>query len=125
MVGARNHPSSIYTARVHPNTSKNLTMASATPVAHHHTLSVEGHDFQHQQTHEMELCVANQSSKWVLSSPDPPGFFQQIFGSIKNVFPQRNCKRSSSSLSQKKQSTSARVIAVLSSVFPVLNWGRN
>ncbi|KAI7749106.1 hypothetical protein M8C21_014263 [Ambrosia artemisiifolia] len=70
---------------------------------------------------EIEFGVTNQSTKWVLNSPDPPGFVQQICQSIKsNVFPQGNtCS------DEKKHSACARVVAVLSSIFPVLNWGRN
>nr|XP_043615003.1 low affinity sulfate transporter 3-like [Erigeron canadensis] len=94
------------------------TMASLTP-ASHHALNVE-------QIHEMELCVTNQqSTKWILNSPDPPGFFQQVFGSIKRNFSLVNSNRSSSSPSQKKQPLSTRILAVLSNVFPVLKWGRN
>ncbi|XP_071713308.1 low affinity sulfate transporter 3-like [Rutidosis leptorrhynchoides] len=115
-------------------------MASST--APHHALSIDGSSFLHQQTPK----IMNHSSKWVLSSPDPPGFFEHVFGSIKsknpvfhdrskhidtkyhyirecNVFLRRNDTSSSSSLSQ--LSTSARVKEVLCSVFPVLNWGKN
>ncbi|KAI3507199.1 hypothetical protein L1887_22058 [Cichorium endivia] len=82
---------------------------------------VEMSDLQQQEVH-----VKNQSAKWVLNSPDPPGFGQQIFGLIKkNVFPHRNSARSSASSSPKKQPLSANVIAVLTSIFPILDWGRN
>lgn len=101
-------------------------MTSLTPVAHH-ALSVERHDVQQQQSPEPEFHVTNQRTNLVLNSPDPPGFCQQIFGLIKrSVFPQRNnTPSSSSSSSQKEKPPSARLIAVLSSVFPVLSWGRN
>lgn len=100
-------------------------MASPTPFAHH-SFSVESPNFQHQQSPEMDICVANHNTKWVLNSPDPPGLLQQIFGSIKNnFFPQRNRMSTSSSSSQKKRSPSACIFAVLSSVFPVFSWGRN
>ncbi|GJS91514.1 low affinity sulfate transporter 3-like protein [Tanacetum coccineum] len=81
-------------------------------------------DLHHEQSHEVDSHIKNPSTKWVLNSPDPPGFCQHIFGSIKKtVFPQRNNARSSSS-SQKKESHCERIIVVLSSVFPVLIWGR-
>ncbi|KAJ9545916.1 hypothetical protein OSB04_025623 [Centaurea solstitialis] len=101
-------------------------MTSPTPVANH-ALNVERHDVQQRQSPEPEFLVKNSRANWVLDSPDPPGFCQQIFGSIKkNVYPQRNnTSTSSSSSSQKKQPPSARLIAILSSVFPVLSWGRN
>ncbi|XP_024969078.1 low affinity sulfate transporter 3-like [Cynara cardunculus var. scolymus] len=99
-------------------------MTSPTPVAHH-VLSIERHDAQQQKSPELEFHVSNQRANWVLNSPDPPGFCQHIFGLIKkNVFPHRNSTPSSSS-SQKKQPPSARLIAVLSNIFPVLSWGRN
>ncbi|KAI3783242.1 hypothetical protein L1987_42318 [Smallanthus sonchifolius] len=51
-------------------------------------------------------------TKWVLNSPDPPGFLQQIFQTIKNnVFQQGN---TSSSSSQKKPS--GRVVALRTSL---------
>lgn len=99
-------------------------MASPNPLAHQ-TFSVEGRDLHHEQSHQVDSHIKNPSTKWVLNSPDPPGFCQHIFSSIKKtVFPQRNHVRSSSSSSQKKQSPCERIIVVLGSVFPVLIWGR-
>ncbi|KAD6794365.1 hypothetical protein E3N88_05261 [Mikania micrantha] len=73
-------------------------------------------DSSNQKSDEIELSVRNQSSKWVLNSADPPGVLQQVFQSIKNkVFHH----------SHKKYSASARVVAVVSSIFPALKWGRN
>ncbi|KAI3757398.1 hypothetical protein L6452_04935 [Arctium lappa] len=100
-------------------------MTSLTPVVHH-ALSIERHNVEQQQSPEPEFHVTNQRANWVLNSSDPPGFSQQIFGLIKkNILPPRNNTPSSSSSSQKEQPPSARLIAVLRSVFPVLSWGRN
>nr|XP_043614762.1 low affinity sulfate transporter 3-like isoform X1 [Erigeron canadensis] len=59
-------------------------------------------------------------TKWVLDSPDPPGFRQEILGSIKSaVFCQKNKKLSSS------QPPLACVVAFLRSVFPILSWAKD
>lgn len=102
-------------------------MASPTPAAHH-ALSIDISDLQQKQSSEQEFHLKNQSSKWVLNSPDPPGFGQHMFDMIKkNVCPQRNntCTPSSASLSPKKQPLSSHVISLLTFVFPILDWGRN
>ncbi|KAM0041785.1 putative SLC26A/SulP transporter, STAS domain, STAS domain superfamily [Helianthus debilis subsp. tardiflorus] len=66
-----------------------------------------------------EHSFSVEGKSWVLNSPDPPGFLQQILHSIKNnVFP-------ITSDSQKKHSPSARVLALLTTIFPVLTWARN
>nr|GEU68133.1 low affinity sulfate transporter 3-like [Tanacetum cinerariifolium] len=97
-------------------------MASPTPFAHQ-TFSIEGRDLHRELSHEVDSHIKNPSTKWVLNSPDPPGFCQHIFRSVKKtVFPQRNNARSS--LSSQKESPCGRIIVVLSSVFPVLIWGR-
>ncbi|XP_076889774.1 low affinity sulfate transporter 3-like [Bidens hawaiensis] len=75
-----------------------------------HTLSIEGVSTNQLQT----------TTKWVLTSPDPPGFLQHIFHSIKNnVFPPGNTNSSSS------HSPSVRMLALATTIFPVFNWGRN
>ncbi|CAI9301810.1 unnamed protein product [Lactuca saligna] len=101
-------------------------MASPTP-ATHHALSIDMSDLQQKQSSDQqEFQLKNQSAKWVLNSPDPPGFGQHMFDMIKkNVCPQRNSIPSSASSSPKKQPLSSHVIALLTFVFPVLDWGRD
>ncbi|XP_076955529.1 low affinity sulfate transporter 3-like [Bidens hawaiensis] len=69
-----------------------------------------------------QLQTTTTTTKWVLTSPDPPGFLQHIsFQSIKDtVFPQGTANNSSSS-DQKKHC----VLALVTAIFPVFNWGRN
>ncbi|KAF5805715.1 putative SLC26A/SulP transporter, STAS domain superfamily [Helianthus annuus] len=63
-----------------------------------------------------EHSFSVEGKSWVLNSPDPPGFLQKILHSI---------KKNVASDSQKKHSPSARVLALLTTIFPVLTWGRN
>ncbi|MFS7937161.1 putative SLC26A/SulP transporter, STAS domain, STAS domain superfamily [Helianthus anomalus] len=66
-----------------------------------------------------EHSFSVEGKSWVLNSPDPPGFLQQILHCIKNnVFP-------ITSDSQKKHSPFSRLLALLTTIFPVLTWARN
>ncbi|KAK1441626.1 hypothetical protein QVD17_07670 [Tagetes erecta] len=83
-----------------------------------HVFTVERHD-QLQLSPEDRKRITERT-KWVLDSPDPPGFRQEILGSIKNVVcSQKNKKHGSS------QPPFAWAVTFLRSVFPILSWARD
>ncbi|GKA47147.1 low affinity sulfate transporter 3-like protein [Tanacetum coccineum] len=97
-------------------------MATSLPtnvsVATEHVFHVERHD-QLQLSHEDRQRITERT-KWVLDSPDPPGFRQEILGSIRNVVCSRKNKKSSSS-----EPPLAWVVDVLRSIFPILSWAKD
>ncbi|KAK3001374.1 hypothetical protein RJ639_020442 [Escallonia herrerae] len=69
-----------------------------------------------EQTRRMERA------QWVLNSPDPPGIWHELVGSIREtVFPSGN-KFCSSSTKLPRASPAA---SFLKGLFPILSWGRN
>lgn len=83
-----------------------------------HVFTVERHD-QLQLSPEDRKRITERT-KWVLDSPDPPGFRQELLGSIKNVVCSKKNKKHSSS-----QPPFAWVVTFLRSVFPILSWARD
>ncbi|KAK2978563.1 hypothetical protein RJ640_006682 [Escallonia rubra] len=69
-----------------------------------------------------EVARRMERAQWVLNSPDPPGIWHELVGSIKEtVFPRGN-KFCSSSTKQPRASPAA---SFLKGLFPILSWGRN
>lgn len=75
---------------------------------------------QQQQLKNTDNALRMERAKLVLSSPDPPGLWHELVGSIKEtIFPKRN------TISSSKPSRSMRVFSFLQGLFPILSWGRN
>ncbi|XP_023772631.1 low affinity sulfate transporter 3 [Lactuca sativa] len=85
-----------------------------------HVFSVEGHDQLQLQLSSEDRQRITERTKWVLDSPDPPGFRQEILGSIRNAV----CSKKNKKPNATHEPPLACVMAFLSSVFPILNWGR-
>lgn len=95
-------------------TSLPLDVSSTTD----HVFHVERHD-QLQLSSEDRQRITERT-KWVLDSPDPPGFRQEILGSIRNtVFSRKNKKLGPT------QPPLAWVVVFLRSVFPILSWAKD
>ncbi|KAL8199944.1 hypothetical protein R6Q57_013512 [Mikania cordata] len=92
--------------------------ADASAATSDYVLAVEGHD-QLQLSPEDRKRITERT-KWVLDSPDPPGFHQEIMGSLKNVVCSK--KNSKPSLSQTPFSW---IVTFLRSAFPILSWARD
>ncbi|GLT64307.1 hypothetical protein SLA2020_368110 [Shorea laevis] len=83
------------------------------------TFSVEGQ----QQPLDIEDSGRIQRGEWVLNSPDPPGLWHELIGSIKEtVFPHGNKHYSSSS---RKRTPWKCAVSFLHALFPILSWGKN
>nr|CAO99122.1 sulfate transporter-like protein [Nicotiana tabacum] len=64
----------------------------------------------------------NQRTQWLLNSPAPPSFCNEIINSVtETVLPQKNNNFSSNS----KQYGGGAVSSFLQGLFPILSWGRN
>lgn len=75
---------------------------------------------EEQQLKNIEDALRMERAKLVLSSPDPPGLWHELVGSIKEtIFLKRN------TISSSKPSRSMRVFSFLQGLFPILSWGRN
>ncbi|KAM7518605.1 hypothetical protein LguiB_017567 [Lonicera macranthoides] len=75
---------------------------------------------EEQQLKNIEDDLRMERAKLVLSSPDPPGLWHELVGSIKEtIFLKRN------TISSSKPSRSMRVFSFLQGLFPILSWGRN
>lgn len=95
-----------------------LPTAVSASAANDHVLPVERHE--HLQLSYEDRQRITERTKWVLDSPDPPGFRQEFLGSFRNiVFCRKNKKLSSS------QPPLACFVSFLPSVFPILNWARD
>ncbi|KAA8522507.1 hypothetical protein F0562_013132 [Nyssa sinensis] len=71
---------------------------------------------------EMEDTRRMERPQWVLNSPDPPGLWHELIGTVKEaLFPHGN-KLSSSST---KQDQSRGIVSFLQGLFPIISWGRN
>ena len=70
-----------------------------------------------------------QTSEWLLNSPDPPTFWEQIVGVINETAIPRSCRKNPnkkvSSSSSEKQSIFKTIITLLQRVFPILKLARN
>ncbi|KAK2997162.1 hypothetical protein RJ639_026198 [Escallonia herrerae] len=69
-----------------------------------------------------EVTRRMERAQWVLNSPDPPGIWHELVGSIKEtVFPRGNefCPSST------KQPRASPAASFLRGLFPILSWGRN
>ncbi|PIN07375.1 Sulfate/bicarbonate/oxalate exchanger SAT-1 and related transporters (SLC26 family) [Handroanthus impetiginosus] len=68
---------------------------------------------------QMDVTPANggsDRSKWLLSSPDPPPPWQELFTSIKEAFfPQ----------TKNRKAKERKALLFLQTLFPILKWGRN
>ncbi|XP_024968879.1 low affinity sulfate transporter 3-like [Cynara cardunculus var. scolymus] len=95
-----------------------LPTAVSASAANDHVLPGEAHE--HLQLSSEDRQRITERTKWVLDSPDPPGFRQEFLGSFRNtVFCSKNKKLSSS------QPPLACFGSFLRSVFPILNWARD
>lgn len=79
--------------------------------------------FDVEQQQQQRLDIENNGnieiSHLVLESPEPPGLWHELIGSIKEtVFPHGN------KLS-KKRNRRQHAVSVLQGLFPILSWGRN
>ncbi|KAL0541387.1 hypothetical protein IC582_021429 [Cucumis melo] len=70
-----------------------------------------------------------QTSEWLLNSPNPPTFWEQIVGAInENAIPRsciKNPNKKVSSLGSGKQSIFKTIVTLLQRVFPILKLARN
>ncbi|XP_027094835.1 low affinity sulfate transporter 3-like isoform X1 [Coffea eugenioides] len=75
---------------------------------------------------EQQLEVVNngrtERTGWLLNSPDPPGFFHEIFSSIRRTILPHGTKNHSS---LPKKSSASKAFSFLQGLFPILEWGRN
>ncbi|TQD89477.1 hypothetical protein C1H46_025012 [Malus baccata] len=76
-------------------------------------------ELQQQHGHAEDTSGRAERAQWLLSSPDPPGLWQQLIHGIKsNLLPQGN--------RYSKQKTPAnRAFSLFCGLFPILSWGRN
>lgn len=76
-------------------------------------------ELQQQHRQAEDTSGRAKTAQWLLSSPDPPGLWQQLIHGIKsNLLPQGN--------SYSKQKTPAnRAFSLFRGLFPILSWGRN
>ncbi|KAJ0026449.1 hypothetical protein Pint_08294 [Pistacia integerrima] len=74
---------------------------------------------ERQQQLDLENSSRAERAHWLLNSPDPPGIWHELIGSIREiVFPRKL------SSSNTKQPWSSRSFLVLQGLFPILRWGR-
>lgn len=75
---------------------------------------------------EQQLEVVNngrtERTGWLLNSPDPPGFFHEIFSSIRRTILPHGTRNHSS---LPKKSSASKAFSFLQGLFPILEWGRN
>lgn len=76
-------------------------------------------ELQQQHRHAEDTTGPAERAQWLLSSPDPPGLWQQLIHGIKNnLLPQGN--------RYSRQNTPAnRAFSLFRGLFPILSWGRN
>ncbi|CDP01189.1 unnamed protein product [Coffea canephora] len=75
---------------------------------------------------EQQLEVVNngrtERTGWLLNSPDPPGFFHEIFSSTRRTILPHGTRNHSS---LPKKSSASKAFSFLQGLFPILEWGRN
>lgn len=74
---------------------------------------------QQQRQPDLENSSRAERAYWLLNSPDPPGLWHELIGSIREIFFPGKLSSSNS-----KQPWSSRSFLVLQSLFPILKWGR-
>uniref|UniRef100_A0A5B6Z1Y5 Putative low affinity sulfate transporter 3 n=1 Tax=Davidia involucrata TaxID=16924 RepID=A0A5B6Z1Y5_DAVIN len=63
---------------------------------------------------EMEDTGRMERAQWVLNSPEPPGLWHELIGTIREaLFPPRN------------KLSSRGIVSFLQGLFPIISWGRN
>ncbi|GLT32931.1 hypothetical protein SLA2020_075610 [Shorea laevis] len=63
-----------------------------------------------------------ETTEWLLNSPDPPTFLQELFISMRGiVFP---CGRSNHHSSSSSSTSQRRILCLFQDLFPILSWGR-
>ncbi|XP_068313316.1 low affinity sulfate transporter 3-like [Pyrus communis] len=97
-----------------PKHFKFLTTMASLPTEIFSTVELQQ---QHRQAEDTSGRA--ERAQWLLSSPDPPGLWQQLIHGIKsNLLPQGN--------RYSKQKTPAnRAFSLFRGLFPILSWGRN
>ncbi|CAN4119054.1 unnamed protein product [Withania somnifera] len=74
-----------------------------------------------QQLDADDTTGRNQRTQWLLNSPEPPSFCNELINSVaETVFPQKTHLFSSNS-----KQCRAGVFSFLQGLFPILSWGRN
>lgn len=74
---------------------------------------------EQQQQLDLKNSSRAERAHWLLNSPDPPGLWHELIGSIREIVSPRKLSSSNT-----KQPWSSRCFIVLQGLFPILKWGR-